>query len=134
MSQSVCTNCGTPTQPNANFCPRCGLQYGVQVPSQGAPPHYAPVPPPAPYPPAMPRSGKEKVPAGLLGILLGAFGAHLFYLNHTGWAIFFLLFTIFTCGYGGLITGTIGLIQGIMYLCASDYDFEQKYVIEHRFF
>lgn len=45
-----------------------------------------------------------------------------------------LLGTVLTCGYGALITGPLSLVQGILYLCASDPDFERKYVFEKRFF
>ena len=107
------------------------------------PPVYAPpppYPPPAapygyPYPPVpYGPARKDRVAAGVLAILLGGLGIHLFYLNKVGWGIAFLLFTLLTCGYGGLLTGLIALVQGILYLCASEPDFHQKYVVEQRFF
>jgi TM2 domain-containing membrane protein YozV len=82
----------------------------------------------------LPNSGKEKAPAGLLAIFLGTLGVHLFYLRQTGWGIVFLLVTLLTCGLGAMITGPISIIQGILYLIANDQDFEQKYVVERRFF
>jgi len=82
----------------------------------------------------MPRSTKEKVPAGLLAIFLGTLGVHQFYLGRTGWGIGFLVLSVVTCGWGTIITAPIALIQGIMYLVASDQDFERKYVVEGRFF
>ena len=105
------------------------------MPGQGPYPGGPPMPygPGGQYPMA-PYSGKEKLPAGLFAILLGALGIHHFYLGKTGWGVAFLLFTVLTCGYGGLITGPISLIQGILYLSANDWDFQQKYVIEKRFF
>jgi TM2 domain-containing membrane protein YozV len=107
-------------------------------------PNQPPYPPPPPYqqpygypqypPPYIRQSTKEKVPAGLLAIFLGPFGAHLFYLGQTGPAIAMLLGTLFTCFYGSIITGPLSLAQGIIYLCSTDADFERKYVFEKRFF
>ena len=36
--------------------------------------------------------------------------------------------TVLTCGYGGIILGIIGLIEGIIYLTKSDEEFIQTYV------
>ncbi|PLR75985.1 hypothetical protein CU633_18130 [Bacillus sp. V3-13] len=65
---------------------------------------------------------KSKVVAGVLGILLGSFGAHKFYLGKIGMGILYLVFS-----WTG-IPGIIGLIEGIIYLVKSDEEFEQKYV------
>jgi TM2 domain-containing membrane protein YozV len=59
-----------------------------------------------------PLSDKSKLVAGLLGILLGGFGAGRFYTGHTSLAVGQLLVSIFTCGLGALW----GLIDGIMIL------------------
>ena len=66
-------------------------------------------------------AGKSKIAAGILGILLGAFGVHKFYLGKIGLGILYLLF--FWTG----IPGIIGLIEGIIYLTMSDEDFRAKY-------
>ena len=63
---------------------------------------------------------KSKLAAGLLGIFLGDFGAHKFYLGKPGMGILYLLF--FWTG----IPAVIGLIEGILYLLQSDKDFQQK--------
>ncbi len=42
---------------------------------------------------------KSKMAAGLLGIFLGAFGVHNFYLGYTGKAIAQLLISILSCGF-----------------------------------
>lgn len=86
------------------------------------------------YYPAPPYTGKEKLTAGLFAILLGALGIHHFYLGKAGVGVTVLLFTVLTCGYGSLITGPLAVVQGILYLSANDWDFQQKYVIEKRFF
>lgn len=65
---------------------------------------------------------KSKVTAGVLAILLGGFGIHKFYLGKTGMGILYLVF----CWTG--IPEVIGLIEGILYLTATDEDFQTKYV------
>ena len=71
---------------------------------------------------AMAATGdKSKVVAGILGILLGSFGIHKFYLGSIGKGILFLLF----CWTG--IPGLIGLIQGIIYLIEDEGKFHSRY-------
>ena len=73
-------------------------------------------------PMAMAATGdKSKVVAGILGILLGSFGIHKFYLGSIGKGILFLLF----CWTG--IPGLIGLIQGIIYLTEDEGKFHSRY-------
>ena len=74
-------------------------------------------------------SGK-KVAAGVCGILLGAIGIHKFILGLTTPGIIMLLVTLLTCGFGGIVMGIIGLIEGIIYLSKSDEDFYQTYGVE----
>ncbi|QKD79044.1 TM2 domain-containing protein [Actinomyces marmotae] len=62
---------------------------------------------------------KSKVAAGLLGIFLGAFGIHNFYLGHTGKALAQLLITILSFGIFSFISGIWGLIEGIIILCSA---------------
>lgn len=57
-------------------------------------------------------SDKSKLVAGLLGILLGGFGAGRFYTGHTNKAIAMLAVSICTLGCGSLW----GMIDGIMIL------------------
>jgi TM2 domain-containing membrane protein YozV len=72
--------------------------------------------PNAAYPPY-----KSKVAAGLLGIFLGGFGIHKFYLGSIGWGIVYLLF-----GWT-MIPSLVGFIEGIVYLASSDESFNMKY-------
>ncbi|MCJ0904261.1 TM2 domain-containing protein [Rhodococcus sp. ARC_M6] len=65
-----------------------------------------------------PLSDKSKVTAGLLGILLGAFGAGRFYLNQPGMAIAQIAVTWLTCGIGAIWP----LVDGIMMLTGSVKD------------
>jgi len=67
---------------------------------------------------------EKKVIAGILGILLGAWGIHKFYLGYSKEGIIQIVITILTCGIGGLV----GLIEGIIYLTKSDEDFVNTYI------
>lgn len=122
---------GTPP-PGAGYPPPpfqgVGPQYGG--PQTGGPhypgPQYAGAPgwmdPSAPYGrhpvTGEPFSDKQKLTAGLLNILLGAFGAGRFYLNQPGIAVAQIAVTWLTCGIGGIWP----LIDGIMMLTGSVRD------------
>jgi TM2 domain-containing membrane protein YozV len=67
---------------------------------------------------------EKKVPAGILGILLGGLGIHKFYLGYTKEGIIQIVVTVCTCGIGSLL----GLIEGIIYLTKSDEEFVKTYV------
>lgn len=64
--------------------------------------------------------GKNKVLAGLLGILLGAFGVHNFYLGYTGKAVAQLLITVLSLGFLSFVSAIWGFIEGILILIGSD--------------
>ncbi|MWV47226.1 NINE protein [Paenibacillus sp. HJL G12] len=64
---------------------------------------------------------KNKVAAGILGILLGGLGIHKFYLGQIGMGILYLIFS-----WTG-IPSIIGLIEGILYLVKSDEEFDAIY-------
>ena len=66
-----------------------------------------------------PPQAKSKIAAGILGILVGAFGVHNFYLGYNGKAIAQLLITVLTCGIGAAISSIWGLIEGILILTGS---------------
>ncbi len=65
-----------------------------------------------------PYSDKSKLTAGLLGILLGPFGAGRFYLDQPGMAVAQIAVTWLTCGLGGIWP----LIDGIMMLVGNVRD------------
>lgn len=67
---------------------------------------------------------EKKLAAGLLGILLGSFGANKFYLGYTNEGIIQIVLNIVTCG----IATVIPFIEGIIYLTMSDEQFDQTYV------
>ncbi|GAA1047918.1 TM2 domain-containing protein [Arthrobacter russicus] len=64
--------------------------------------------------------GKNKVLAGLLGILLGAFGVHNFYLGYTGKAVAQLLITVLSLGFLSFVSAIWGFTEGILILIGSD--------------
>jgi len=66
--------------------------------------------------------GKDKMVAGLLGIFLGGFGVHQFYLgsNVTG-VIELVLLPL--CGLGAIL----GIVEGIMILVMSQEEFDARY-------
>lgn len=77
---------------------------------------------------------KNKIVAGILGILVGAFGIHKFYLGYTRPGVIMLL-----CGTIGaclivpiIVVSVIGLVEGIIYLTKSDAEFEQEYVLRRK--
>lgn len=121
-----CKNCGNVMDPNAAVCVKCGCAKGVGTaycPNCGQPSVEGAVV--CTYcgcalQTVRPDS-KSKIAAGVLGILLGVFGVHNFYLGYTGKAIAqVLLGTIGCCiGIGPLISGIWGLVEGIMILCGN---------------
>lgn len=63
--------------------------------------------------------GKSKIVAGILGILLGVFGVHNFYLGRTGRAVAQLLITILSLGIFSFVSALWGLVEGILILVSS---------------
>ena len=96
MGVNYCQNCGQTVQPGAEVCLNCGVSVKTQVASADA---------------------KSKMAAGLLGIFLGAFGVHNFYLGYTGKAIAQLLISVLSCFTLAVVSEVWGLIEGIMILC-----------------
>ncbi len=63
-----------------------------------------------------PVGSRSKIVAGILGILIGAFGVHNFYLGFHGKAVAQLLITVLSCGVLAGISSIWALIEGIMIL------------------
>ena len=83
-------------------------QHGYGQPAYGQAPGY-----PQGYGPGYPDpQAKSKLAAGLLGIFLGGFGVHRFYLGYTKIGVIQILVTLVTCGVGSIW----GLVEGILYL------------------
>jgi TM2 domain-containing membrane protein YozV len=91
------------------------------------PPTITPPSAPPPILASLPRAS-NKVPAGICGIILGAFGVHKFILGYTGAGIIMLLITILSCGTLYPVMHIIGLVEGIIYLAKSDDEFVNTYV------
>ncbi len=66
---------------------------------------------------------KNKIVAGVLGVFLGAFGIHKFYLGKTGAGILYLLFC------WTYIPAIVGFIEGVVYLASNDYNFQLKHQV-----
>lgn len=84
------------------------IQNDSEQPSQGTP------------------TQSQRVLAGVLGILLGAFGVHKFVLGYTKEGIIMLILGLLTC-WNFPVMVLIGLIEGIVYLTKSDEEFIAVY-------
>lgn len=93
-----CSNCGEQIDAKAEICPECGVRQA-----------------------GMSTGEKDKIVAGILGILLGGLGIHKFYLEDTQMGVLYLCF--FWTG----IPAIIGFIEGILYLLQTDEEFQSKY-------
>lgn len=91
-------------------------QQGYQPPPPPPPgyqqPPYGQPPPVYPQPPMPGYNQKSKMAAGLLGIFLGVWGVHNFYLGFTNRAVLQLILGFVTCG----LSSIWGLVEGIMIL------------------
>lgn len=118
-----CTNCGAKLEENQEKCASCGKVLKIKSENTTNTNNVA-------------NNGnseqthttytnsvqKSKVCAGLLGIFLGCFGVHNFYLGFTGKGVAQLLLTLLgwvLCGLGPIAAGIWGLIEGIMLLTGS---------------
>lgn len=150
-----CVKCGTtlPTAPAPESWRQSGDlgQQQTQQPGYQSGGYTPPQPPPSSYPDyagqqslsSYPQAGgagtdwqaagaNKKMVAGILGILLGGFGVHKFYLGYTTEGAIMLAVwvvgIIFTCGILSLVVNVVGIIEGIMYLTKTDEDFVRTYI------
>ena len=130
MAENKCPQCGAPIDPGATECKFCGEKLVTQQAAQqvAQPQVFQQVQPQVVYIKESKESGipsswpiKSKVAAALLAIFLGDLGIHKFYLGKTGMGVVYLLF----CWTG--IPAIIGFIEGIVYLCSNDENFQRKY-------
>jgi TM2 domain-containing membrane protein YozV len=94
-----CSNCAAEVNENQAVCLKCGVSLKMNI------------------------NAKSKWIAALLGILLGSFGLHKFYLGRIGWGIAYLLL------FWTFIPGILGIIEGIIYITTTDDAFNAKYNI-----
>lgn len=119
-----CAKCGTQLDDSASFCNNCGEATSGSQANQNATQNSTPVNINIQQQQTQAPSGeqKSKIAAGLLGILLGCFGVHNFYLGYSGKAVAQLLLTLIgwiLCGMGPIVAAVWGLIEGIMILAGS---------------
>ena len=98
-----CTNCGAELNEEQDICLKCGVKINKNTvnPANSDP------------------NAKSKIAAGLLGIFLGCFGVHNFYLGNTGKAVAQLLITVLSCFVLSVVSAIWGLIEGILILTGS---------------
>ena len=132
MAENVCPQCGAPIDSGATECKFCGEKLAVQQVQQ---PQTVYVQQPQPQvvsqqaaPQQVYMTGinpawpvKSKVVAGILAIFLGGIGVHKFYMGKIGMGILYFLF----CWTG--IPACVGFIEGIIYLCSNDENFQLKH-------
>ena len=112
--------------------------WGQQQTSQGTPPYPGYSPQPGYQNFAMAAQdwralgADKKIPAGILGILIGGLGIHKFILGYNTEGLIMLLGTLLTCGFGAILFGPIGLVEGILYLVKSDEEFVRTYIQQKR--
>ena len=74
----------------------------------------------------------KRLSSGLLGLFLGAFGAHKFVLGYTGEGFIYLSISILggiiTCGIATAIAYTLAMIESIMYLTKTPEEFKRTYI------
>lgn len=125
-----CTNCGSEIKKGAAFCSKCGAKIiddnkdkdvvvGEVVNDNNN------------NSTINNGSAKSKIAAGLLGIFLGSFGVHNFYLGYTGKAVGQLLITVLSCGILSFVSAIWGLVEGILILTGSiNVDAEGNYLVD----
>lgn len=123
--QAFQQNAGAPQQyqQQAQYVPPVQYQQPPYQQTVGVPPQNGGVVPP---------DSKSKIAAGLLAIFLGTLGIHKFYLGYTKAGIIMLLVSLLTFGIGLMVMAVIALIEGIMYLTKSDWDFYNIYVVGEK--
>ena len=107
-----CSNCGAELNEEQDICLKCGVRVKNTNTNNKVDSN---------------PNAKSKMAAGLLGIFLGQFGVHNFYLGYTGKAVAQLLLTIFGYIVAIFIVGIFmvaaagiwGLVEGIMILSGS---------------
>lgn len=102
-----CRHCGKEVEENVIICPNCGCKVQeetLQVQETTV------------------KNEKSQMVAGLLAIFLGTFGAHKFYLGRKVAGIIYILFC------WTLMPGLVGFIEGIIYLCCTKKEFNERYV------
>lgn len=98
-----CQNCGAELNEVQEICLKCGVKVNNTTTKTAN----------------NDPTAKSKMAAGLLGIFLGVFGVHNFYLGYTGKAVAQLLITVLSCFFLSPVSAIWGLIEGIMILAGN---------------
>lgn len=94
---NYCFNCGKKVNEVQDVCLNCGVNLRKDKKIDNV-------------------NGKSKITAGILGIFLGCFGVHNFYLGYNGKAIAQLLITLLSIFLLSWVSAIWGLIEGILIL------------------
>ena len=94
---NYCFNCGKKVNEVQDVCLNCGVNLRKNKKIDNV-------------------NGKSKITAGILGIFLGCYGVHYFYLGYNGKAIAQLLITLLSLFLLSWVSAIWGLIEGILIL------------------
>ncbi len=94
---NYCFNCGKKVNDVQDVCLNCGVNLRKNKKIDNV-------------------NGKSKITAGILGIFLGCYGVHNFYLGYNGKAIAQLLITLLSLFLLSWVSAIWGLIEGILIL------------------
>lgn len=138
QSYKVCPKCDQAATLDTAFCGQCGHRFRTQFLNRTQ----IFVPPPTAMPLNLGTEQKSKVAAALFAFFLGGLGAHGFYLGNTMMGVTLLVVWVLSLPLVLIGVGIftlvavhiICLIQVILYSSASDYDFQQKYVLRKQWF
>jgi TM2 domain-containing membrane protein YozV len=105
LDEMFCSTCGDVIKKHAEICPHCGVRVRPAATAHSQ------------LDPNIAYSEKSRLAAGLLGIFLGGFGIHRFYLGSIGIGILQIILTIFTLG----IASLWGFIEGIIIIAGGNW-------------
>lgn len=94
---NYCFNCGKKVNEVQDVCLNCGVNLRKNKKIDNV-------------------NGKSKITAGILGIFLGCYSVHNFYLGYNGKAIAQLLITLLSLFLLSWVSAIWGLIEGILIL------------------
>ena len=94
---NYCFNCGKKVNEVQDVCLNCGVNLRKNKKIDNV-------------------NGKSKITAGILGIFLGCYGVHNFYLGYNGKAIAQFLITLLSLFLLSWVSAIWGLIEGILIL------------------
>lgn len=102
-----CTKCGNQIADTDKFCAKCGVVVK----------------------PVAAQKPKSRIAAAVYAFFFGHLGAHQFYLGHTTSGVIRLVITVFLGIFGAwLLTWSLAIVEGIIYLCRNDASFNKIYV------